>query len=136
MDARLHADLGRAEVDRLAHAPAELLLGVLVGVGRAAPLAEAAERAADGADVRHVDVAVDDERDGLPRQLGAQLVGGLAHVLDRLGAVSANSAVSSSALSATPSRPLAIAPARGRRGSRAPRAGPSRARDEATSTAS
>ena len=42
--------------------PDELLLVVLVGVGRALALAEAAERAADGADVRDVDVAVDDER--------------------------------------------------------------------------
>ena len=59
---------------------------VLVGVRRAPALAEAAERAADDADVRDVDVAVDDERDGVAGQLGAQLVGGLAHVLDRLGA--------------------------------------------------
>ena len=85
MDARLHADLGGAELHRLVHAPLELLAVVLVGVGRALALAEAAERAADDADVRHVDVAVDDERDGVARQLGAQLVGGLAHVLDRLG---------------------------------------------------
>ena len=59
---------------------------VLVGVGRALALAEAAERAADDADVGDVDVAVDDERDRVAGQLGAQLVGGLAHVLDRLGA--------------------------------------------------
>jgi hypothetical protein len=59
---------------------------VLVGVGRALALAEAAERAADDADVRDVDVAVDDEGHLVARELGAQLVGGLAQVLDRLGA--------------------------------------------------
>ena len=61
-------------------------LVVLVGVGRALALAEAAEGAADGADVGDVDVAVDDERDRLARQLRAQLVGRLAHLLDRLRA--------------------------------------------------
>ena len=86
VDARLDAQLARAVVDRLVHAPRELLAVVLVGVGRALALAEAAEGAADGADVGDVDVAVDDERDRLPRELGAQLVGGLAHVLDRLRA--------------------------------------------------
>ena len=63
----------------------ELLARVLVGVGRAPALAEAAERAADDADVGDVDVAVDDERHRVARELGAQLVGGGAHVLDRLG---------------------------------------------------
>ena len=57
----------------------------LVGVGRAPPLAEAAEGAADDADVGEVDVAVDDEGDPVARQLGAQLVGGDAHLLDHLG---------------------------------------------------
>ena len=66
------------------HAAHELLAIVLVGVGRALALPEAAERAADDADVRDVDVAVDDEGHGLAGQLGAQLVGGLAQVLDRL----------------------------------------------------
>ena len=60
-----------AVLDRLAHAAAELRLVVLVGVRRALALAEPAEGAADGADVRHVDVAVDDERHRLPRQLRA-----------------------------------------------------------------
>ena len=83
---------------------------VLVGVGRALALAEAAERAADHADVRDVDVAVDDERDRLPRQLGPQLVGRRrASPRSPRGAVSANSAVSSSAVSQRPSRPLSIA---------------------------
>jgi hypothetical protein len=85
VDARLHADLGRAVVDGLVHAAHELLAIVLVGVGRALALPEAAERAADDADVGDVDVAVDDEGHRVARQLGAQLVGGLAQVLDRLG---------------------------------------------------
>jgi hypothetical protein len=71
VDARLHADLGRAEVDGLAHPPPELLLRVLVGVRRAPALPEPAERAAHRADVRDVDVAVDDERHRLAGQLDA-----------------------------------------------------------------
>ena len=86
VDARLDAQLGRAELDRVADPRDELLALVRVGVGRAATLAEAAERAADDADVRHVEVAVDDERDGVAGELGTQLVGRLAHVLDHLGA--------------------------------------------------
>ena len=85
MDPGLHADLGGAELDRLLHPPRELLLRVLVRVGRAARLPEAAERAADDADVRDVDVAVDDERDRVAGELGAQLVGRRAHLLDHLG---------------------------------------------------
>src|SRR4051812_35819142 len=84
MDPRLHADLGGPELDGVLHAPHEILARVLVRVGRAAPLAEPAERAADDADVRHVDVAVHDEGHLVARQLRAQLVSGLAHVLDRL----------------------------------------------------
>ena len=57
---------------------------MLVGVRRALALAKPAERTADGADVRDVDVAVDDERHRLPRQFLAQLVGGLTDLLDRL----------------------------------------------------
>src|SRR5438128_947101 len=75
-----------AMLDGLSHPLTDVALVVLVGVRGAAALAEAAERAADGADVRGVDVAVDDEGDRLPRELGPQLVRGLAHVLDRLGA--------------------------------------------------
>ena len=58
---------------------------VLVGVGGAPALAEAAEGAAHHADVGDVDVAVHHERHQLAGQLRAQLVGRLAHVLDRLG---------------------------------------------------
>ena len=84
VDARLHADLGGPEGHRLGHAAAKLLLAVLVGVGRTLALPEAAEGTAHHAHVRHVDVAVDHERHPLAGQLAAQLVGHLAHVLDRL----------------------------------------------------
>ena len=63
----------------------EVLLGDLVGVGRAPALAEPAEGAADDADVGEVDVAVDDEGDPVAGQLGPQLVGGDPHLLDHLG---------------------------------------------------
>src|SRR6267378_1487288 len=81
---RLDAQLGRAVVERLLDPPHEVGLVVLVGVGRALALAKAAEGAADRADVGDVDVAVDDEGDELARELEAQLIRGLAHLLDRL----------------------------------------------------
>ena len=84
VDAALHADLGRAELDRLADPLGELVGVDLVGVGRAAGLPEAAEGAADRADVGEVDVAVDDEGRDVAGELGAQLVGGGADLLDRL----------------------------------------------------
>ena len=86
MDPALHADLGRAEIDRLGDPLREVLLADLVGVGRAPALAEAAEGTADDADVGEVDVAVDDEGRPLAGQLGAQLVGRDPHLLDHLGA--------------------------------------------------
>ena len=55
---------------------------MLVGVGRALGLPEAAEGTADDTDVRDVDVAVDDERHGLAGETAPELVGGAAHVLD------------------------------------------------------
>ena len=85
MDAALHAELGGAELDRVDDPRREVLLGDLVGVGRALALAEAAEGAADDADVGEVDVAVDDEGDPVAGQLGPQLVGGDPHLLDHLG---------------------------------------------------
>ena len=85
MDPALHADLGRAELDRFADPRREVLLGDLVGIRRAPALPEPAEGAADDADVGEVDVAVDDEGDPVPRQLGPQLIGGDPHLLDHLG---------------------------------------------------
>jgi hypothetical protein len=104
---------------------------VLVGVGRALALAEAAERAADDADVRDVDVAVDDERHGLARELGAQLVGrGLAHVLDRPRARLGEQRGQLVLGQRRPSRPAAIAPPARSAADRALRARPTAARDE------
>jgi hypothetical protein len=76
VDARLHAELGGAELDRLLNPTGELFLSVLVGVGRAPRLAEAAEGAADHAHVGDIDVAIDHERHRLARQLAAQLIRG------------------------------------------------------------
>ena len=86
MDAGLHADLGGAELDGLADLLLQRRAVVLVGVGRAFALAEAAEGAADDADVRDVDVAADDKGHGRADQLLAELIGGLADVFDRLRA--------------------------------------------------
>jgi hypothetical protein len=102
VDARLDAELGRAELDRVGDPLGELLLGVLVGVGRALALAEAAERAADDADVGDVDVAVDDERDRVARQLRAQPSAAGAAPRSPRAAARQNSAVSSSAVSGSP----------------------------------
>ena len=84
VDAPLHADLCRSELDRLADSGPEVVLADVVGVRRALALAEAAEGAADDADVGEVDVAVDDEGRGLAGQLGSQAVGGDSHLLDHL----------------------------------------------------
>ena len=82
---------------------------VLVGVRRAPALAEAAERAADGADVRNVDVAVDHEGDRVTGKLPAQQSGGWRMSSTASGRVSANSAVSSSSVRAPPSCARSIA---------------------------
>ena len=84
MDSRLDAKLAGAKLDRFANPPHELLFAERVGLGRAAALAEAAEAAANRADVRDVDVAVYDEADRLANELGAQLVGGNTDLLNRL----------------------------------------------------
>ncbi len=82
----LHADLGRPEVDGLANPLGELAGIDLVGVRGPLRLAEAAEGAANSADVGEVDVAVDDERRDVAGQLGAEFVGAGANLLDRLRA--------------------------------------------------
>ena len=110
VDPALHADLGRAELDRLADPLGELVLVELVGVGRALALAEAAERAADGADVGEVDVAVDDERRDVAGELGPQLVGGLRASPRSPPAASRRTARPARPRSAPrPSRPFSIA---------------------------
>ena len=84
MDAALHADLRGAVLDRLANPGLEVLLGDVVGIGRAATLSEAAEGAADHAHVREVDVAIDHEGHPVAGELRPQLVGSRAHLLDHL----------------------------------------------------
>ena len=84
VDARLDAQLAGAVLDRLVHAPDELLAVVLVGVRRALSLPEPTERASDDVHVRDVYVAVHHERDGLAGKLLAQLIGRLAKLLDHL----------------------------------------------------
>jgi hypothetical protein len=86
VDPGLDAQLRGAVVHRLQDPAHEVLAVVLVGVGGALALPEAAERAADDADVGDVDVAVDDEGHLVARELGAQLVRGLAQVGDGLRA--------------------------------------------------
>ncbi len=80
----LHADLGGPELDRLVDPGGEVVLGDRVRVGRALALAEAAEGATDDTDVGEVDVAVDDERRGVTRELRPELVGGGTHLLNDL----------------------------------------------------
>ena len=126
MDARLHADLGGAELDGLLHAAHELVAVVLVGVGRAAALAEAAERAADHADVGDVDVAVDDEghRRRPPARRAARRRPG-ACPRSPPGASRRTGRSARRRPSHSPSRPLAIAP-----GTRSRRIGRSSRRPE------
>src|SRR3954454_24233752 len=69
MDSALHADLRRAEVDSFLHTGSEVVLAHQVGIRGALALAEAAERAADDADLAEVDVPVDDEGGGVSGEL-------------------------------------------------------------------
>src|SRR5439155_1519439 len=65
MDARLDAELRRAVLDGPPDAPHEFCLVMLVGVRAPLALPEPAERTPHRANVRHVDVAIDDERDAV-----------------------------------------------------------------------
>ena len=86
MDPRLHADLGRAERRRPRAPAGELLLGVLVGVRASVCDCPNPQNAQPTMQMlRDVDVAVDDERHRLPRQLLTQLVRGAPHLLDHPG---------------------------------------------------
>ena len=85
MDPALHADLGRAEVHRLGDPGLKVVGRDVVRVGGALALAEAAEGAANDADVGEVDVAVDDEGGDVAGELRAQLVGRRPHLLDHVG---------------------------------------------------
>src|SRR5207244_1760730 len=71
----LEADLGRAELPRLAGAPHDLRHRQEVALLRAVVPAERAERAVLDAHVGEIDVAVDHERDEVARLPAAHLVG-------------------------------------------------------------
>ena len=80
MNAALKAHLGRAALPRFGRAANDFLKGKVI---RRAPqrlmlfaLGEGAERAAVGADVGVVDVAVDDVADGVAADRSAKLIGG------------------------------------------------------------
>jgi hypothetical protein len=109
MDPRLDAELRGPELDGVVDPLGELLLGVLVGVGRAFALTESAEGTSDRADVGDVDVAVDDERDGVPTSSERSPSAAARISSITSGRCSANSAVSSSAVSSSPREPLSIA---------------------------
>jgi len=130
VDPGLHADLGRAELDRFVDPSDEFAFVVLVGVRRALPLSEAAERAPDDADVRHVDVPVDHERDRFAGELPGNSSAAARISSITAGRCSANNEVSSLSVSAAPSRALAIASAPCRASSLAPAAARSAPRDE------
>ena len=83
VDAALQADLGGALVDRLHHAPRDLVELQQVRrpaqVERERPLGEGAEAALERADVRVVDVAVAHEGHVVAGDVAAQVVGHLGH---------------------------------------------------------
>jgi hypothetical protein len=76
VDAALDAHLGGAARHRVVALLEDLLHAAVVGVGLVAVAREAAERAADVADVGEVDVAADDEGHVVALVLAAREVGG------------------------------------------------------------
>jgi hypothetical protein len=90
MDAALQAYLGGAGPARLHRAPRDLLevekIGRPAQVVRAAALGEGAEAALIAADVGVVDVAVDDEANGVAAGFPAQPIGGLQQRVQFLAA--------------------------------------------------
>jgi hypothetical protein len=83
VNAALHADLGGAARPGFRGAALNLLVGEIVGAAaqvlRQLALGEGAELALEIADIGVVDVAVDDEADGVAVHRGAHAVGGLHH---------------------------------------------------------
>ena len=75
VDAALDADLGGAARDRFVRAPDDVLERAVVGVFLVLVAREAAEAAADVADVREVDVAADDVGDLVADVVEARAVG-------------------------------------------------------------
>ena len=83
MQSALHQHAGAAERDRLVDLLADLFERAHVSVGRAGPAIERAERADDVADVRVVDVAIDDVGDDVVGMSAlANFIGGGAHCCD------------------------------------------------------
>src|ERR1041385_3279955 len=83
MQPALHQYARAAECDRLVDLFADLFEGTDVSVGRARSTIKRAERADDIADVRIVDVAIDDVGDDVVRvAAGAYLVGRDTHSRD------------------------------------------------------
>ena len=75
IDAALHAYFGGAARDRLPNFAEHDLIGMIVRVGLPALAFEAAELASDEADIREVDVAIDDVGDFVADILGARQIG-------------------------------------------------------------
>ena len=83
MQSALHQNAGAAERNRLVNLVADFVDRAHVSVRRARPAIERAERAHDVADVRVVDVAVDDVGDDVVRMSSlANFVGGHADASD------------------------------------------------------
>ena len=93
VDARLHADLGGAELDGLLHPAHELLAVVLVGIGRAPPWPNPQNAQPTVHTLDTLMLRLTTKVTSVPNQLGTQLVGGPADVLDGLRRRSANRAV-------------------------------------------
>ncbi len=83
VDAALHAYLGGAGRPRRLGPGTDLLLGERVGVGVAPPLRERAEPAPGVADVREVDVPIDDVGDVVADGVAPQVVRKPAELLER-----------------------------------------------------
>ena len=100
VDAALQADLGGAALLGLAHALADLVEGQEVGIAaqveRERPLGKGAEAALESADVGVVDVAVDDEADGVAHESPSHGVGEVHDGLDSRRPRALNRATSSS----------------------------------------
>ena len=79
IDAALHADFRRPARHGVGDLRQDGVVGMVVGVGFPFLALEAAELAADEADIGEVDVAIDDVGDFFADVLGAREVGGLDH---------------------------------------------------------
>ena len=75
IDAALHADFGGSARDRIGDLRDDGVVGMVVGIGFPFLALEAAELAADEADIGEVDVAIDDVGDFLADVFGAREIG-------------------------------------------------------------